>query len=297
MNVVIVGAGSVGMLLATFLAEVMEVTVVVKREEQLRNIEQHGLWRKNLDGTVTKVSIRGLTALDDISENSLIIVAVKYNQLQELYPKLRKLPYETPILFVQNGLAHFEEALSLPQETIAFGSCLFGAQKENEYTVIHRGIGVLKLAVERGNGDTLQSFYKVGSNLFPVEFVENAEGMLFEKALFNCFINPLTAILNVKNGELIKNEHTKQLLQELYEELMTAFPEQKKSFSFKDVVTLCEKTATNTSSMLQDRLLNKKTEVESIVGAVIKKAEQKGQTVPLLKTLYRLVLALEGEKM
>lgn len=296
MNIVIVGAGSVGMLLATFLAKTMDVTVVVRRKEQLESIQKYGLWRKNIDGTVTKQTVKVVTTLENIPTDSLMIVTVKYAQLKSIYPQLEKLSEQLPVLFVQNGLAHFDEALALPQKTIAFGSCQFGAQKENDFTVIHRGIGVLKLAVGRGESYVLQSFHNVKSELFPVEFVEDAECMLFEKALLNCFINPLTAILNVKNGELITNEHTKTLLVELYEELMQAFPDQRQQVTFGDVVSLCEKTAPNTSSMLQDRLMNRKTEVESIVGAVIKKAEQNGKFVPILSTLYYLVLALEGER-
>lgn len=296
MNIVFVGAGSVGMLMASFLAETMDVTVVVRRKEQLDALQTNGLLRKNMNGTITKSSVRVVTSLENIPSNSFVIVSVKYAQLKKVYPELEKLPVHIPILFVQNGLAHFNEALTLPQLTITFGSCQFGAEKENDHTVIHRGIGVLKLAVGRGNPNVLQTFDKVKRELFPIEFVEDAEGMLFEKALLNCFVNPLTTILNVKNGELITNEHTKTLLKRLYEELMEAFPNQREELSFGDVISLCEKTAPNTSSMLQDRLMNRKTEVESIVGAVIKKAEQNGKTVPTLKTLYHLVLALEGEK-
>lgn len=73
--------------------------------------------------------------------------------------------------------------------------------------------------------------------------------MLMEKALLNCFINPLTAILQVKNGQLITQSHTLQLLKDLYNELMTAFPQFKETFHFNQVIALCEKTAENTSSI------------------------------------------------
>lgn len=296
MNIVIIGAGSVGMLMSSFLAEKYEVTLIVRRLKQEEAIRKHGLYRKNLDGTITKKYVNVTTTYNEIATASLVIVAVKYTHLQEVFLQLQKLPQDIPILFVQNGLAHFEEALKLPQQTIGFGSCQFGAQKANDYTVIHNGIGVLKLAVERGNDEVFQLLRGIESELFPLQFVDDAEKMLFEKALYNCFINPLTAVLQVKNGELINNIHAKKLLKDLYEELMNAFPEQRMIVSFEDVVSLCEKTASNTSSMLQDRLMNKKTEVESIVGAIIKKAELKGKSLPTLKTLYHLVLSLEGEK-
>ncbi|MFC5557962.1 ketopantoate reductase family protein [Ureibacillus thermophilus] len=296
MKIAVIGAGSVGMLLSTFLADRLDVTCIVRRKAQEIAIGEHGINRINLDGTVTKTSVKASRDYNELERASLVIVAVKYTHLPLLLPKLADLSVDIPLLFVQNGLAHYEKALQLPQKTIAFGSCQFGAQKENDYTVIHRGIGVLKLAVERGNAEIFQLFREVESPLFPVQFVEHAENMLFEKALYNCFINPMTTVLQVKNGGLVANRHAKKLLEALYEECMDAFPEQRENIAFSDVVSLCEKTASNTSSMLQDRLMNRKTEVESIVGAVIKKAEQRGRSLPILNTFYHLVLAIEGEK-
>lgn len=296
MEIVVIGAGSVGMLLSTFLAERYQVTVVARRKEQVEAIRKHGIYRKNLDGTVVKARVKVATNTGDIPADSVVIVAVKYAHLGEIYPQLEKLPKDIPILFVQNGLAHFEEALKLPQKTIGFGSCQFGAQKENDYSVFHRGIGVLKLAVGRGNQEAFQCFSEIAGERFPVQFEINAEHMLFEKALYNCFINPLTFVLQIKNGELITNRHANNILRELYNECMEAFPEQRDVVTFDQVVSLCEKTASNTSSMLQDRLANRKTEVESIVGAVIQKAKKEGKRLPILQTLYHLVLALEGEK-
>ncbi len=142
------------------------------------------------------------------------------------------MPENTPLLFLQNGLAHFEEALTLPQKHIAFGSCQFGAQKENDHTVIHRGVGVLKLAIERGNKELYSFLAENEDPNFQLEFGLHAEKMLFEKALLNCFINPLTAILKVKNGYLIEHEVTLNLLEQLFVELKNAFPEEMDKFLF-----------------------------------------------------------------
>ena len=53
--------------------------------------------------------------------------------------------------------------------------------------------------------------------------VANAEQMLFEKAVFNCLINPLTAILQVRNGELVTNKQAFLLMKTIYRELTDAF--------------------------------------------------------------------------
>lgn len=296
MNIYVVGAGSIGLLVASFFAEKSDcVTVVTRRENQKKIIKENGLVRKNLDGTVEKFSVSVSTNLENIPKDSMIFVTVKYGQLKTIYPMLTSVQKDIPIVFLQNGLAHFEEALRLEQEHILFSSCQFGAERENDYTVIHRGAGIVKIAMGRGNSQILQVVESYSSNHFPIEMVDDAEQMLFEKALLNCFINPLTAILNVKNGQLVENPYTKNLLHTLYEELMNAFPEQKERFPYTSITNLCEKTAKNTSSMLSDRLKNQPTEVETIVGAIIKRAESRDKDVPTLKTLYLLLLALEND--
>lgn len=300
MEIVVMGAGSVGMLIASFLSEYNKnVKLVVRREDQAKRLQQYGLVRKNLDGTKTKFDVQVSLKLSNITKNSIVIIAVKYGQLDQVYETLKTLHSDISILFLQNGLAHLEEAVKLPQKNIAFGSCQFGAERENDYTVVHRGQGVLKVALERGMLENFNFYSKNPNELFQVTIEKSAEKMLFEKALLNCFINPLTAILRVKNGDLIKSKYTVELLEKLYIEIMDAFPEEKTRVSFEDVKNLCVKTATNRSSMLGDILHQRPTEIETIVGAVIKRAAKRGKRLPLLQTLYLLVLAMEesGERM
>lgn len=292
MKVQIIGGGAVGLLVASFLAEMnTEVTVITRREEQATSLNSYGLHRKNIDGSTTIVKVAARTVL--LQQPTLTIVATKYNELHTIYPVLKELSPEAPLLFMQNGLAHYEEALLLPQRHIAFSSAQFGAQKENDYTVIHRGIGILKTGIARGDERMFSLLKEVQNQNFPVVFEPDAERILFEKVLLNCFINPLTAILNVKNGELVTNQYALKLLHALYEELMTAFPYMRQVFPFEEVEALCVRTAQNTSSMLADRLAGRKTEVETIVGAILKKANNEGYTIPTLETLYALIKALE----
>ena len=52
MEVIIAGAGSIGLLLGSFLAEAgMDVTLYVRREEQAELIRAEGIQRINQDGT------------------------------------------------------------------------------------------------------------------------------------------------------------------------------------------------------------------------------------------------------
>lgn len=294
MNVVVIGAGAVGMLMASFLAEVgIDVTVVVRRQEQAHEINQVGLTRVNLNGTQTQRKVNATTKLRELSHPDLVVIAVKYGQLHTVYEELLTLPKDTPLLFIQNGLAHFEEALQLHQETIAFSSITFGAEVKNNTTVVHRGVGMCKIAIARGDNKVFLKLQQIVPRDFTITITQNAEQMLFEKAVLNSLINPLTAILQVKNGELLSNKHAFLLMQTIYKELIDAFPGLEANIAFSEVMELCGKTASNTSSMLADCLYGRKSEIDSIVGVILQKAIHNGHALPTLRTLYHQVLAFE----
>ena len=299
MDIIVIGAGSVGMLVASYITELnSEVKLFCRNEKQKALLSQHGLIRKNIDGSIVTNKVGICHNLNQIPKGALVIIAVKYVHLSEIYKMLGSLPEDVTLLFLQNGLAHLDETKTLPQQSIAFGSCQFGAEKENEFTVVHRGFGVMKIALAKGKMDAIDAIDAI-SNLtnkdFQIVVEEDAEKMLFEKALLNCFVNPLTTVLNVNNGKLIENEHSFKLLEILYDELMGAFPEERSRFPFEMVVSLCQRTAQNTSSMLTDMRNQQPTEVKSIVGAVMKRANERGKSVPTLRTLYLLVLSMEGD--
>lgn len=294
MKVEIVGAGAVGLLLGSFLlSKGLEVTFVVRNEQQLREINEKGIAVQSIEGDM-KYFKNAKASLTLGNERSLVIVSTKYEHLTSIWPMLLEHRDIGEFLFVQNGLAHYEEGINQPLSNVSFGSAQFGAQKLNAVTVAHRGIGVLKLAAGNGACMLSRELLALGDETMPMEWQEDAFSMLFEKALLNCFVNPLTAVLQVPNGQLITNGHAYTLLEQLYEELMTAFPTYRERFPFEMVRSLCERTATNTSSMLADRLAGRRTEVETIVGEVIRIAKRGGYEVPVLTTLYYLVKALDS---
>lgn len=284
MRVQVIGAGSVGLLIASFLAEEkIQTTVICKTLNQAKKLQQK-LIRTNIDSTTVEVKVNAQTSIDEYAD--LTIVAVKAGQVADLLPTLNK---NTPTIFCQNGLSHYYIIEQYGFTNAIYGSAQFGATKDQPNHVYHKGVGIFKLATKRKN-EFLCELMQIHNERFPLEFEENAEKMLFEKALLNCFVNPLTALMNMKNGELIKNKYTYEILRQLHKELSAVFDD---CVSFENVIQLCEKTSENTSSMLADHLAKRKSEAPYIVGAVLQRADDKGKEIPTLMNLYQLLLAKE----
>jgi 2-dehydropantoate 2-reductase len=131
---------------------------------------------------------------------------------------------------------------------------------------------------------------------FDVSIVEKIEPVVWGKLIINAAINPLTAILRVKNGDLLTNSPARTLMGELAGEAAQVAKALDVTLPFLDIVGAVEevalRTAENVSSMLQDVLRGAPTEVEAINGAIVRMGEQKGVEAPVNRTICSLVKAL-----
>lgn len=298
MDVGIIGAGSIGMLIGSYIAESgLTVRMLVRGERQREQLMEKGLCRINGDGTKLLTAVQATTAYTAMTQVKLLIIAVKYKDLADVLARLKSEDCKVPILFVQNGIGHLDAIREIDFPNVAFSTVEHGALKQSNTIVKHNGVGNITIAVAFGQKDVFQLLEKSDRQQFPIRWEEDAAHILLRKALMNCLINPLTTILHVPNGELVKNIHSHLLMKSLYEELIEVFPEIERELSFEMVEGVCLKTAQNHSSMLTDYQNGRPMEIDTIVSAVIAKAALRGKSLPLLQTYERLLLVLDEKAM
>ena len=292
MNVVIVGAGAIGLLIGSFFSEQKHhITYITRTNKQAEQLTKHGITLVHASGEKVHTLVDAFVEYGRAPTDALWIIAVKYHHLHDIEKQLQSLPLSTPLLFIQNGLAHLQWINQLHQEQIYIATIEHGALKVDDTTVIHKGIGLTKIAPYKTATHRQLDMSNFQSPLFQIEKVEDAYAIVLRKAVLNACINPITAILLIENGELLTNKHAFQLMTSLFVEIQIAFPQISQILTFEDVKALCEKTVTNKSSMLQDRQNHRQSEIEPIVGALLNLAGEK--ELPLLRTLYHLMLAID----
>ncbi len=290
----IIGAGAMGLLYAANLAEKADLTLFTRREEQANALKQKGISLID-NGTTKTIHINAVVVTDTaaLSKQQLLIVAVKQYSLLEILPLLQAVPVETPMLFIQNGAGHLENLPLLGEKrTILVGISEHGAGRENDTTVVWRGHGRTKYSVYQGELDVSLEDWLNSVPDFPVEQHVNYLEIIQEKLFINAVINPLTAVLGVRNGELLENPEWHKLLGLLVEEMETVLPVQNGALKVKEI---CRVTANNFSSMALDKKHGRKTEIDGIVLPILEKAEREGKTLPTLRTLYHIIKGLEGD--
>lgn len=293
MTTVIVGGGSLGLLLTDASMSLGERPhLLVRRKEQMKELKQEGLTVVE-NGQVRTKRDHFDVSLDWPKEVSRIIVATKFDAIEQLLGILKQ--KNVPTLFIQNGLAHYELVQKAHLHSVTFASIEHGAARLTNTSVSHNGIGRLVLPKETPFhiwGDYIQSSIAH----YPVVRVEEeALTILKRKVFMNVLINPLTAIYEISNGQLVEEKMYYDKMHLLYEELSVVFTEIRELVPFHSVVQLCKQTASNYSSMYQDRQNKKKNEVATIVTPLIKEARRQGKSLPILEHYEQQLHAINRE--
>ncbi|UJF36299.1 ketopantoate reductase family protein [Paenibacillus hexagrammi] len=168
--------------------------------------------------------------------------------------------------------------------------------------MLHTGRGLTRIGNARPeNGQNLLVRQKVLVNLFnqagfQTILSKDILTQVWNKFIMNCVINPLTAVMKVRNGDLLDSEWSISLMRELYIEGAavakangTPIDEQ----LWETLLQVCRSTSLNHSSMLQDIMNSKRTEIDSLNGSLLRIAEQWQISIPTHRTIHRLVKALE----
>lgn len=296
MKVGIIGAGSIGLLFAAYISRVFEVTIYTRTEEQAAELNKYGiLLQKGSEQTISIVSALPITEWK--GAEALTIIAVKQYQMQTIIEKMNHLPVMPEnLLFLQNGMGHLKLLKNIRAKNIFVGSVEHGALKENSYRVNHNGEGKTNAAVFSGDGLLLHQFSASLSREFPIVFKEDYYEMLENKLIVNAVINPLTAILQVQNGELVKNRAYYHVLKSLFCEISFILNLGKQEEHLQQIITICKNTAENRSSMLKDIEANRLTEIDAILGFLLEEAVRQEKKAPQLETLYYLIKGKEAER-
>ncbi|OIN67802.1 2-dehydropantoate 2-reductase [Exiguobacterium sp. KRL4] len=262
----IIGAGSIGLLIASYLAEQHNVTLYT------RQTAGHDI-KIIRDGQASSpVEVR---PLDQLESQDLVFVTTKSYDIKSVMPYL--VIGTMPVMFLQNGMGHLEQAEQLPNAL--FGLVEHGAMKTGLYEVRHTGIGRIRY------GRTSLPVLREGMLRF--EHVPNIEHIMLTKLFMNAVINPLTAYYRITNGQLLEEPYATKA-RGLFEELRQVFPHH--DISYGEIEQVIQRTHLNRSSMLQDLDRGRRTEIEPIVGYVLARATE---PTPLLTFYFEQIKSQE----
>ncbi len=299
MEILVVGTGAMACLFAARLAGAGNaVSMLGSWVDGLNALKSNGVRLRELEGTEHRYPVRVFNGEENSGTYSQVLVLVKSWQTARVATQLYNLLATSGIvLTLQNGLGNYETLVSvLGEERVALGVTTLAARLLAPGYVMHTGDGKVNLGTHPRQA-VLQQMLTQAS--FQVELIADAKSLLWGKLLINAAINPLTAILGITNGELLTQPDTRELLSEVATEAEFIAYHNGVRLPYPDPIEAVEQVARNTaanqSSMLQDLLNGRPTEIDSINGAIVREAEKVGIPTPVNRVLWHLVKGLESK--
>ncbi|MBY8912302.1 2-dehydropantoate 2-reductase [Bacillus sp. YC2] len=288
----IIGGGAVGLLCAYYLSSSHQVSVLTRRQEQADAINARGI-RLVKDGKEFNAECGAAAGV--VSGYDLLIVTVKQHQLSSVLPSLMNIK-ATNVLFLQNGMGHIHDIEHWHTDhSLYVGTVEHGAVRKSDTAVEHTGTGAVKWSTFRGSRpEALENIFSGTHSYFPVYFETDWYRLLTGKLIINVCINPLTALLRVKNGELLSCAAYKEYMRKVFEEAEAILRLDDSAEAWNRVCVVCRQTKNNHSSMLVDVMAGRQTEVDAIIGYLVKEAKSRGLKAVHLPFLYGSIKALEG---
>ena len=292
-SILIVGTGALATLFAARLAAAgTSVTMLGTWPEGLAALSETGA---RVDGAGRAFHVH---ATDDPAECKgarLALVLVKAWQTERAARQLADCLAEDGVaLTLQNGLGNdtvLAGTLGLPR--VARGVTTLGATLLAPGLVHLGGEGPVSLESHARLFPLEEMIRQAG---FVVNVMDDVQSLVWGKLVVSSAINPLTALLRVKNGELLEHPSARALLGELARETAAVAKTLGVALPFpgpeRAAEEVAQRTAGNQSSMLQDVLRGAPTEIDAINGAVVRLAEEENLPAPLNRTVWSLVKAI-----
>lgn len=267
-----------------------DVTLIGEKRH-VDSINERGL---SVKGEVEGVfRMKADTQIREIPQNSLIILTTKvYDSKRAIEGVVKLLKKDTTILILQNGIGNEEIVKSVVGERchVERGVIHFGAEflKPGEVNIMKGWIVLGK--TEKGT-EIAKLFNESG---LETRVVDDLRKDMWKKLVINCVINPLTAILQVRDYEIVVPP-LESARHGIVEECLEVARAEGVQFE-KGLAEATDREISeleNYSSMHQDLMKGKKTEIDFLNGKIVEIGRKHNIPTPINESLVSMIKFLE----
>ena len=301
MKIVVIGAGAMGSIYGGRLSQKNEVYLIDTNREIVERINRQGLRLLEQEEELV-FHPKARTSAAGIGEADLVILFVKALYSRPALAAAGEVIGEnTYVMTLQNGAGH-ERILEefAKQNRIIIGTTEDNGSVLEAGKVRHGGegrtnIGMLKEDAEGMLPRIKESFDACG---FQVKIHEQIQKLVWHKLFTNVSLSVLTGILQVDMGFIAEDEHAWKLTGKLIHEAVEVANRQGLGFDEEEITREVRETSFKNpkgcTSIRADLRDGRRTEVDTISGAVVEAARRLGMDVPYHEMAVELVHSMEN---
>ncbi len=281
MDILILGAGAVGLSVAARLSRVSDVHAVC-RQKHADIIRSDGFRITGIWGEETCF----FSCSENVPKNrdfDYIFISSKSTATRSICEQFADIIKGREVLSLQNGIGN-EEIIAGYTDHVIGGTIITGFEWNGDASV-HVSVESGPVQLGRFPSGIDDGVQKLAETLqqacVPVSTTDNIKGALWSKVLYNCALNPLGAIMGVPYGRL-ENQHAWSIIEGIVQEVFEVTAAENVQLSWDNAKEYIEylkeyqlpNTRAHHSSMLQDLVVGKRTEIEFLNGAVVQRANR-----------------------
>lgn len=315
MRICVIGAGSIGGLLAAKLARAGEQVSVIARGAHLEAIEKDGLRLIEEDGGDFAVRVAATDKIKDVGPQDCVILGMKAHQVAAVAADVPALlDHGATILTAQNGIPwwyffkHGGEHEGRRLETVdpggviadhlpidrIIGSVVYPAAQIVAPGVIKHIEGNRFSLAEIDNSITprvaalSEALKRAG---FKAPVVTDIRGEIWMKLWGNVSLNPVSALTHATLEDICRHPPTRELVARMMEEAKAIGEALCIRFrlSIEKRIAGAEAVGRHKTSMLQDIEAGRAIEADALLGSALELGRLTGVAAPSLENVYALV--------
>ncbi|MBN1683054.1 ketopantoate reductase family protein [Candidatus Bathyarchaeota archaeon] len=293
-KILILGAGAIGSFYGSQLSKNNNVELIGNKEH-IEIINVKGL---KLKGAIEEIyNIPSSQFITEIPSNSMLIVTTKAYDLENSLNAIKSLINKDTVIFLlQNGLGNEELSKQiLGEDTVILrGICTAGVEFILPGIIDVKHIGETTLP-DNNVGRRIAALFSESD--LKIILSKNIIYEIWKKLTMNCVINPLTAIFRVPNY-LIADKSLKKVISSIVSECQTVAEKEGVTLEsgLEDMLLTALSNYSNLSSMCQDIIKQRKTEIEFLNGKISELGDKYNVPTPVNDTLTSLIRFMEGKK-
>ena len=297
----ILGAGAMGILYGGLLKRLgHDVNLIVRDYKKKKLLVDKGICL-NLDlGRFTVYP--EILHIKERCRFEVIIVFTKTNDTIEAMNAFKvNIDKYTYLMSLQNGLGNLEKLLVFADRSkIIYGTTMAPADLNGIREVSSFGSHLSQFKSGDSKND---SFVKQIAEQFELSGLHskvntNVDDVIWDKVAFNTAMNTICALLEITPKTIENSKYLKKFALNVAKETCTIG----KAFGIKinkmnivnNIKLSCKEHGEHKPSMLQDVLLKKKTEIDSLNGEVVRIGSKLKMSTPLNTSLFNLIKAKEN---
>lgn len=302
----VIGTGAIGGYYGGLLARTGHAVHFLLRSD-FEHVRDKGLRVDSVNGDFHLETVNAYASASDMPRCAVVLIALKATANDILPDTLPDVVHDDSIvILLQNGLGGEEFIHSIvPGHSIIGGLCFICTNKTGPGHICHLDYGKVTLGQFSPGGTPAgitpelklleETFKHAGIETALVEDLVLAR---WKKLVWNIPFNGLSVLCNALTDMLVKNPVTREQAYELMREVAqaaAAFGRNIPETFIEKMLQMTETMEPYKPSMLLDHENGRPMEIEAIYGEPLRRAQERGCSLPRIEKMYRRLLAIKQD--